>query len=281
MSLNGTWKFNWVQDPAKRPVDFYKTTYNDAGWKNFTVPANWETNGYGLPIYVNHPYEFAGRSKMGARLNPPYDIPADNNPVGSYRRKFNIPTKWDGRQVFIHLGAVKSAFYIWVNGKKVGYSEDSKLAAEFDITNYVKPGENLIALEVYRWSDGSYLECQDMWRISGIERDVYLYSTPKLNVRDFKVVAGLDKQYKNGLLNLKVDVNSYRMDQKTLHSKPDTFSVAVELADANGKTLWKEESVAKTVLGNYHTIVNFQKGIARCKTMVGRNPKPLYLIYYA
>ncbi|MEJ5960938.1 glycoside hydrolase family 2 TIM barrel-domain containing protein [Pedobacter immunditicola] len=278
MSLNGTWKFNWVQDPAKRPVDFYKTDYNDASWDNFKVPANWETNGYGLPIYVNHPYEFTGRTKMGARLNPPFDIPVDNNPVGSYRRKINIPANWDGRQVFIHLGAVKSAFYIWVNGKKVGYSEDSKLAAEFDITNYVKKGENLIALEVYRWSDGSYLECQDMWRISGIERDVYLYATPKLDIRDFTVTSNLDKDYKNGLLDLKVDVNSYRLDKKTLHSKPDTFSVAVELADAAGNILWKEEAANKTVLGNYHSIVTFKKELPAVKHWSAELPY-LYTLY--
>ncbi|WP_410522653.1 sugar-binding domain-containing protein, partial [Pedobacter sp. KBW06] len=150
MTLNGQWKFNWVQDPRKRPEDFYKTSFDDTKWDNFKVPANWETNGYGLPIYVNQPYEFAGRRNTGAKMNPPFDIPEDNNPVGSYRKKFNLPQNWDGRQVFIHLGAVKSAFFIWINGKKVGYSEDSKLAAEFDITKYVKAGENLVALQVYR-----------------------------------------------------------------------------------------------------------------------------------
>jgi beta-galactosidase len=278
MSLNGTWKFNWVQNPIQRPVDFYKTDYNDASWKNFKVPANWETNGYGMPIYVNQPYEFSGHAKRGARLNPPFDIPADNNPVGSYRRKINIPANWDGRQVFIHLGAVKSAFFIWVNGKKVGYSEDSKLAAEFDITKYVKTGENLIALEVYRWSDASYLECQDMWRISGIERDVYLYATPKLDIRDFKITSNLDQHYKNGLLDLKVDVNSYRIDQKTMHSKPDTFTVAVELADAAGNTLWKEESVSKTVLGNFQTAVAFKKELAAVKQWSAETPY-LYTLY--
>ncbi len=256
MSLNGTWKFNWVQDPNKRPLDFYKKDYNEAGWKDFKVPANWELNGYGLPIYVNHPYEFTGKAKMGARLNPPFDIPDNNNPVGSYRKKIIIPASWDGRQVFIHLGAVKSAFFIWVNGKKVGYSEDSKLAAEFDITRYIQKGENLIALQVYRWSDGSYLECQDMWRISGIERDVYLYATPKLDIRDFKITSALDNSYTNGLLDVNLTVENYRIDKNTLHSKADSFSVAVELLDAKGNVVWKEDSYNKnythTVLGNYH-----------------------------
>jgi beta-galactosidase len=265
ISLNGTWKFNWVQDPAKRPLDFYKTDYNDTNWKDFKVPANWETNGYGLPIYVNQPYEFAGQTKRGARLNPPFDIPADNNPVGSYRKTIEVPANWDGRQIFIHLGAVKSAFYIWVNGKKVGYSEDSKLAAEFDLTKYVKPGKNLIALEVYRWSDGSYLECQDMWRISGIEREVYLYSTPKIDIRDFRVNGNLTKDYKDGILDVQLNVDNYRMDQHTNHSRPDTFSVALELRDATGKSIWKANSDPQTVLGNYHQQLDFKKEIPSVK----------------
>jgi beta-galactosidase len=278
MTLNGTWKFNWVQDPHNRPLDFFKTGFNDASWKNFKVPANWETNGYGLPIYVNQPYEFAGARFRGGRLNPPFDIPENNDPVGSYRKKITIPSNWDGRQVFIHLGAVKSAFFIWVNGKKVGYSEDSKLAAEFDITKYVQAGENLIALQVYRWSDGSYLECQDMWRLSGIEREVYLYSTPKIDVRDFKAIGTLDQNYKNGLLNVSVDVNSYRFDKNTNHSKPDTFSVALQLADADGKVLWKDESATSYVLGNYDKVLNFHTEVPGVKQWSAEIPY-LYTLY--
>ncbi len=278
ISLNGDWKFNWVQNPHDRPADFFKTDYNDAGWKNFKVPANWETNGYGLPIYVNQPYEFAGAKYRGGKLNPPFDIPDDNNPVGSYRRKINIPSEWNGRQVFIHLGAVKSAFFIWVNGVKAGYSEDSKLAAEFDITRYIHPGENLVALQVYRWSDGSYLECQDMWRLSGIERDVWLYSTPKLDVRDFKIAATLDQNYKNGLLNVLVDVNSYRIERNTNHSKPDTFSVAIQLNDANGKLVWNDQSAADYVLGNYHKALNFHTEIPDVKQWSAEIPY-LYTLY--
>jgi beta-galactosidase len=279
LSLNGSWKFNWVQDPRKRPEDFYKTNFDDASWDNFKVPANWELNGYGLPIYVNHPYEFTGRKKTGKNLNPPYDIPEDNNPVGSYRKKFILPSDWNGRQVFIHLGAVKSAFFIWVNGEKVGYSEDSKLAAEFDITKYVKPGENLVALQVYRWSDGSYLECQDMWRISGIERDVYVYSTPKLDIRDFKLTATLDKAYTDGILQLNAEINSYKIDQNTLHSKPDTFSVEIELTDAKGIIVYEDvtKDVSK-VLGNYKTIVSFDKEIPNVHTWSAETPY-LYTLY--
>jgi beta-galactosidase len=279
LSLNGTWKFNWVQDPRKRPTDFFKTDFSDANWDNFKVPANWEVNGYGLPIYVNHPYEFAGHAKKGAKLNPPYDIPEDNNPVGSYRKKFTLPQNWDGRQVFIHLGAVKSAFHIWVNGKQVGYSEDSKLAAEFDITPYVKPGENLVALQVYRWSTGSYLEAQDMWRISGIERDVYLYSTPKLDIRDFKVMATLDPTYTNGVFDLTVEINSYKLDQKTLHSKPDTFAIEIDLVDAAGKTVFTDKTQdVQRVLGNYKKEVKFQKTVPNVKIWSAETPY-LYTLY--
>jgi len=278
ISLNGEWKFNWVQDPRQRPVDFYKTDFDDSGWKNFKVPANWELNGYGLPIYVNHPYEFTGKAKMGGRLNPPFDIPEDNNPVGSYRKKFVIPETWDGRQIFIHLGAVKSAFFIWVNGQKVGYSEDSKLAAEFDITKYVKTGENIVALEVYRWSDGSYLECQDMWRISGIERDVYLYSTPKLNIRDFKAVGTLDASYTNGLLNVHATVDNYRIDRNTMHSRPDSFYVEMELVDAEGRSVLKNESPLQIVLGNYRANVDFSAEVKSVKTWSAEIPY-LYTLY--
>jgi len=278
ISLNGTWKFNWVKDPRKRPTDFYQTSFDDAKWDNFKVPANWETNGYGTPIYVNQPYEFAGRQLTGAKMNPPFDIPVDNNPVGSYRKKITIPENWNGRQVFINLGAVKSAFFIWVNGKKVGYSEDSKLAAEFDITKYVKPGENLIALQVYRWSDGTYLECQDMWRISGIERDVYVYSTPKLNVRDFKTIATLDPTYTNGLLSAAITVDSYKIDRRTNHSRPDSFYVALDLVDAKGKSVWKEDSKLTTVLGNFNSQLSFKTQVDQVKPWSAEIPY-LYTLY--
>ncbi|QKJ31075.1 DUF4981 domain-containing protein [Mucilaginibacter mali] len=278
ISLNGQWKFNWVKDPRKRPMDFFQTNFDDSKWDNFKVPANWETNGYGTPIYVNQPYEFAGRQLTGARMTPPFDIPADNDPVGSYRKKITIPENWNGRQVFISLGAVKSAFFIWVNGKKVGYSEDSKLAAEFDITKYVKPGENLIALQVYRWSDGSYLECQDMWRISGIEREVYLYSTPKLNIGDFKTTATLDQTYTKGLLTADIKVDNYRIDQRTNHSKPDSFYVSLDLVDAKNNSVWKEDGKLATVLGNYHQNISFNAQIDNVKNWSAEIPY-LYTLY--
>ena len=278
LSLNGAWKFNWVQDPRRRPVDFYKTGFNDTGWNSFPVPANWELHGYGLPIYVNQPYEFAGHAKRGGQLNPPFDIPVDNNPVGSYRRKITVPQSWNGRQIFIHLGAVKSAFFIWVNGEKVGYSEDSKLAAEFDVTRWVKPGENLVALQVYRWSDASYLECQDMWRISGIEREVYLYATPKLDLHDFKITAGLDETYAGGTLQVRATIRNYRIDDRGNHSRPDECRLEAVLEDADGKPVYTEQSGVQQVLGNYKTDLSFTAKIPAVKTWSAEVPN-LYTLY--
>ncbi len=200
--LNGKWKFNWVRKPADRPVDFYKPDFDVSGWDEIDVPANWQLKGYGVPIYVNIRYEWTDHP------NPP-DIPHDYNPVGSYRRTFMLPSSWQGQEVFVHLGAVKSAFYIWVNGQKVGYSQGSKTPAEFDLTKFVHPGENTIALEVYRWSDGSWLECQDFWRISGIERDVYLFATPKVHLYDFFVRPGLVNQYRDGSFRFDGIVRSF------------------------------------------------------------------------
>lgn len=201
-SLNGTWKFHWVRKPADRPKNFFDPKYDVSGWDDIPVPSNWELQGYGIPIYVNIPYEWTKDPQ-------PPEVPDDWNPVGSYKRTFTIPDDWKNRQVFIHFGAVKSAMYIWVNGQKVGYSQGSKTPAEWNITSFLKDGENDLAVEVYRWSDGSYLECQDFWRISGIERDVYLFSTPGLHVRDFFADATLDDTYQNGILKVSADITSY------------------------------------------------------------------------
>lgn len=200
-SLNGNWKFVWSKNPANRPKDFYRIDFNDSVWNEIQVPSNWEMEGYGIPIYVNIPYEWT------TNPNPPF-VRHDWNPVGSYRKWIQIPDLWKEKEVFITFGAVKSAFYLWVNGQKVGYSQDSKLPAEFNITSYLKSGENLIAIEVYRWSDGSFLECQDFWRISGIERDVYLQARPKTYLRDFKAEPFLSDDYKSAVLKLNVAIQS-------------------------------------------------------------------------
>ncbi|NIM13016.1 MAG: DUF4981 domain-containing protein [Candidatus Aminicenantes bacterium] len=200
MSLNGTWKFHWVRVPHLRPKEFYKDDFCLDGWNDIKVPGNWELQGFGVPIYTDEPYPF--------KPNPP-KVPHDYNPVGSYRRDFTLPDNWEGRQVFIHFGAVKSAMYFWINGKEVGYSQGSRTPAEFNITEYVRKGKNTVAVEVYRWSDGSYLENQDAWRMSGIERDVFLFSTPAVHIRDYFVHAGLDKKYRDGLFSVDVEVQSY------------------------------------------------------------------------
>ncbi|HSG67776.1 MAG TPA: glycoside hydrolase family 2 TIM barrel-domain containing protein, partial [Bacteroidales bacterium] len=223
--INGEWKFKWVEKPEDKPRNFFKTKYDDASWVNIPVPSNWELQGYGIPIYVNQPYEFTYDPK-------PPQVPHDYNPVGSYRYWFTLPDAWQGREVFLHFGAVKSAMYLWINGKKVGYSQGSKLPAEFNITSYLADGQNLLALEVYRWSDGTYLECQDFWRISGIERDVYLWSAPKLHIRDFWARASLDGNYKNGLLEVDMDMKKY---DKKLNVKD--YSITLELFDAGGNNV--------------------------------------------
>lgn len=220
LSLNGIWKFNYCESPELRQVDFYKQDYDTSKWSDINVPANWEVEGFGVPIYVNARYPF-----QRGELNPP-DIPDGHNPVGSYKRTFTVPQNWGGKNLFIHFGAVKSAFYIWVNGQKVGYSQGSKLPAEFNLTDFVKPGENSIALEVYRWSDGSYLECQDFWRISGIERDVYLYTRPKVQLADYFAKAGLENNYTDGVFDLAVDV-------KNIDAKNRKGSVAIEITKDN------------------------------------------------
>ncbi len=186
LSLNGIWKFNWVEKPANRPVNFYDVEYEIHDWDEIDVPSNWQMRGYGIPIYTNVKYPYSINIEEIPKIDHNY------NPVGSYRRNFEIPLNWNGREVFIHFAGVKSAFYIWVNGRKVGYSQGSMTPAEFNITKYLKNDNNILAIEVYRWSDGSYLEDQDMWRFSGIFRDVFLFSTPKIHIRDFFARCELD-----------------------------------------------------------------------------------------
>lgn len=184
LMLNGTWKFNWNEKMDSRPLDFYTLSYNDAEWDTMPVPGLWELNGYGHPVYVNNVY--AWRNVYEA--NPPYPA-IEQNYVGQYRRTFTLDEAWDGKDVFLHIGSATSNVRVWVNGKEVGYSEDSKLEARFDITRYVKKGENLIALEIFRWCDGTYLEDQDFWRFSGIARDVFVFSREKARIEDLRVVA--------------------------------------------------------------------------------------------
>jgi len=199
--LNGKWLFHWSKNPANRPKLFYEDSFDKSTWDSIAVPSDWQMLGYGIPIYVNQSYAWTKDPR------PPF-VPKTYNPVGSYYRDFEITDNWKGKRIFIHFGAVKSAMYLWINGQKVGYSQGSKLPAEFDITDYVKTGKNSLAVEVYRWSDGSYLECQDFWRISGIERDVYLVARPSLFIQDFQTRTELNDDFSSGTLNLDINLDN-------------------------------------------------------------------------
>jgi beta-galactosidase len=209
-SLNGPWKFNWVKRPEERPVDFYKPDFDASGWKELPVPSNWEVFGYGTPSYRNNGYIFQ-KDFPHVMSEPPANFTAyvERNPVGSYRREFDLPAEWKGRRVFLTFFGVDSALFLWVNGRKVGYSVNSRNAAEFDVTKYVRPGNNLVAVEVYRYSAGSFLEDQDMWRLSGIFRNVTLWSTLPVHVRDFYVTTDFDAKYQDATIQVTVKVKNY------------------------------------------------------------------------
>ncbi|MHA1264864.1 MAG: glycoside hydrolase family 2 TIM barrel-domain containing protein [Candidatus Helarchaeota archaeon] len=205
-SLNGMWKFKWVKKPADRPREFWKPEYDVKEWDTKPVPSNWQMHGYGIPIYTNIKYPYSVKTICPPRIDHNY------NPVGSYRTTFEIPKEWTDRQIFIHFAGVKSAFYLWINGTFIGYSQGSMTPAEFDITPHIKVGMNILAVEVYRWSDGSYLEDQDMWRFSGIYRDVFLFAAPKVHVRDFFVYCDLDSEYCDAILHFKAKIRNYTGD---------------------------------------------------------------------
>ena len=224
-SLDGAWKFNWVRSPADRPSSFFQVEFDANGWDDIQVPGSWEFQGHGYPIYWDESYPFPA--------SPPF-IPNDYNPVGSYRRVFQLPESWEGREVFIHFAGVKSAMYLWVNGRKVGYSQGSRTPAEFRVTDFLHRGQNVVAGEVYRWSDGSYLEGQDYWRVSGIQRSVYLHSPPRTHIRDFWAKAGLDDAYRDGHLELEVEVRSLRPVE------PTPYLLEYELLDPAGRPVLSE-----------------------------------------
>ncbi|MFO8001289.1 MAG: glycoside hydrolase family 2 TIM barrel-domain containing protein, partial [Marinilabilia sp.] len=219
-SLNGEWLFHLSQNPSERPFYFFKDDFDTREWGTIPVPANYEMHGHTYPIYVNIGYPFA--------MNPPV-IQDNYNPVASYKRSFDIPGDWDGKEIFLHFGAVSSAMYVWVNGQKVGYSQDSKTPAEFNITQYLKPGDNTLAVEVYKWSDGSYLEDQDMWRLGGITRDVFLMARDQQHIRDFRVNGGLADDYTTGVLNLEAEV------LKASESNP--VELEITLSDDSGELM--------------------------------------------
>ena len=224
--LNGTWKFFFVDSYKDLPQNITDPSVNTSSWDDITVPGNWEVQGHGVAIYTNHGYEFKPK-------NPQPPLLPEANPVGVYRRDIEIPASWDNRDIYLHIGGAKSGLYVYLNGKEVGYSEDSKNPAEFLINKYLQPGKNVLTLKIFRWSTGSYLECQDFWRMSGIERDVFLWSQPKASIQDFRVVSTLDDTYTNGIFKLAVDLKNHTQETKNLN-------VGYELLDAKGNLVTSE-----------------------------------------
>ncbi|GGF05620.1 glycoside hydrolase family 2 TIM barrel-domain containing protein [Flavobacterium limi] len=261
-SLNGKWKFSWSPTPDQRPKDFYKTDFNTINWNELQVPSNWELHGYGIPIYTNITYPF--------ERNPPF-INHSDNPVGSYKKDFVLPENWKNRHVYLHFEAGTSAMYIWVNGEKVGYTEDTKSPAEFDISKYLKPGKNNLAVEVYRWSDGSYLEDQDFWRLSGIDRNVYLYSTDHIRISDFFAKPDLDANYKNG--SLSVDISLKNLTSSAVKNQ----KLTAKLIDALGKTVFSKE-LNVNVEGNKTQKVNFSQNVSSPKLWSSEAPNLYTLV---
>lgn len=266
MSLDGMWKFNWTLTPDKQPENFYLKDFDDSRWKTFPVPGDWEVNGYGTPIYSSSGYTF--------KIDPPfvmkepkktYTAYIERNPTGCYRRTFTVPTDWKGKEIYIHFGSVSSAFYIYVNGKKVGYSQGSMEPAEFRLTPYINDGENQISLMVLKYCDGSYLEDQDMWRIGGIHRSVYLYATPKILISDFGVRTLLDDNYDNATLVIDPKLSVIE------RQRGEGFRVMAQLYDATGKAvldtaLWQDAV----------PILNLDR---KAKIMNARNPQRGYPAY--
>ena len=224
-SLNGIWKFHWVSKPSDRPVDFYKPDFDVKAWDEIQVPSTFELQGYGMPYYLATSYPPAVRKRRAPNIDK------EDNPVGSYKKSFRIPKKWKDREVFIHFAGVKSAFYLWINGQKVGYSQGSMTPAEFNITEYLKSGNNQIAVEVYKWSDGSYLEDQDFWFLGGIFREIFLYSKPKVFVQDYFTRCDFDENYTDAELKIRVNIKN------TIDKSIKGYKLEISLLDHSKKAV--------------------------------------------
>ena len=260
-SLNGNWNFNYVESVPERPVDFFNSDFDTSGWDKISVPSNWELEGLGIPIYTNIVYPFP--------KNPPF-IPHDENPVGSYKRNFEIPENWNGKNIYLHFEGISGAAYVWINGKKVGYSEGSKTPAEFDITQYLQKGKNSLAVQVLRWSDASYMEDQDFWRLSGIDRNVYLYATNKTTLKDYRAIADLENNYTDGKLKLNLQIN-------TSDQKAKGYQIQVKLLDGDTE-IYAETKKIDLTKGN--NTLNFEKKIPNIKTWNAEKPY-LYTLLFA
>jgi len=278
-SLDGIWKFNWVRNPKNRPTTFVNPNENIDNWDNIKVPSNWEVEGYGIPIYVNHQYEFADYKAPvaddmefveGKYPKYPGKVPNNYNPVGSYRRNFTIENDWIGNEIFLHIGAMKSGGFVWINGEYAGYSQGSKLPSEFNITKFAKQGKNTVAFQIFRWTDGSYLECQDFWRISGIERSVFIYAQPKLRIEDFNSIASLEDSNKKGVLDLDITLkNHFEANKKG--------QITYKLLDQNNKIISTEMSKFKISASNKLTI-NFKSTLHNIKQWNAEHPNLYQLV---
>ena len=273
-SLDGIWKFNWVKNPKDRPTTFMNLNEDISAWNNIKVPSNWEVEGYGVPIYVNHQYEFADYKAPIAddmefvdKIYPanPGKVPNFYNPVGTYVREFNIENGWNEKELFLHIGAMKSGGFVWLNGNYIGYSQGSKLPAEFNITKSAKPGKKKIAIQIFRWTDGSYLECQDFWRISGIERSVYVYAQPKLRIQDFEVVSTLDGAYQAGVFGL--SVNLEKNDSQNIKG-----SISYKVLDVDAKILASETKSFTVSTSKNITIIDFSATLPKVKQWSAEHP---------
>ena len=242
--LNGTWKFFFVDSYKDLPQNITDPSVNTSSWDDITVPGNWEVQGHGVAIYTNHGYEFKPR-------NPQPPLLPEANPVGVYRRDIEIPASWDNRDIYLHIGGAKSGLYVYLNGKEVGYSEDSKNPAEFLINKYLQPGKNVLTLKIFRWSTGSYLECQDFWRMSGIERDVFLWSQPKASIQDFRVVSTLDDTYTNGIFKLAVDLKNHTQETKNLNVGYELLDAKGNLVTSEANDIWVSPASPQTVSFEY------------------------------
>lgn len=256
--LNGTWKFYYSDSHRNLPADAVQTVAEMRGWNDIQVPGNWEAQGYGIPIYTNHGYEFKA-------LNPqPPQLP-DDIPVGIYRREITVPKDWMSRDIYLHIAGAKSGVYVYLNGQEVGYNEDSKNPAEFLINKYIRDGKNTLVLKIFRWSTGSYLECQDFWRLSGIERDVFLYSQPKTAVKDFRVVSTLDDSYTNGIFKLAVDIRNNVSSGKNLQ-------VLYELIDKSSGKIVVTSAENCDVKGAGVQTVTFDANLPEVKNWTSESP---------
>lgn len=262
-SLNGTWKFKWIKTPVLVPDDFYSPGHSTAGWDDITIPSNWQlTYKYDPPIFTNIKHPFPA--------DPPYVPKEDTNATGLFRRTFTVPDAWKDKQIFLHFGAVQSALYVWVNGKKIGYHEDGMTPAEFNITSYLQKGENTLAAEVINWSDGSYLEDQDFWRLSGIYRDVFLFATPSIHIRDFHVKTGLDDSCQNAVFDLTVNLKNYSAQQTN-------NTVKITLSDTRSKIIFDKIIAQENMVVGDERVLNIKENIFSPRKWTAETPN-LYLL---